>query len=71
MRRQVEPDKICDKCSTILVHGKEEIFCDVCKEKLERKYPLRITIFFKKDIPTDKIDCCSWKCVAKYLKEFQ
>jgi len=70
MRKQVEPDKICNKCGTVLVHGKEEIFCDVCKENVKEVH-LEITIFFKGDDPdTNRLVFCSWKCVVKYLKEF-
>jgi len=71
MRKKIKPDKICPKCGTRLKFGEEAVFCDVCKERVTSEYPLRITVFWEDgDKPTSDVECCSWKCVKKFLKNF-
>jgi len=72
MRKKTESDTICKECGHITQYGKEECFCDVCKKKLlPKQFPLQISVFWN-DIDSfgQDIDCCSWKCLAQWLKEF-
>ena len=71
MRKKVEPDKICNKCGTVLKHSDEVVFCDICKEQITIEYPLDVKVFWMDaDKNASRIECCSWKCVKESLRKF-
>ena len=71
MRKVTTPAKVCKECGHILIHEKYDDFCDHCKEKVTREYPLRITVFFEgRSVDTTDPKFCSWKCLLSWLKEF-
>ena len=72
MRKITTPAKICKECGHILIREKYEVFCDQCKGKVTREYPLRITVFWVDYKPGEAQDVqlCSWKCLFEWLQEF-
>ena len=69
MRKVTTPAKVCNECGHILIHEKYDEFCDRCKEKVTRKYPLKITVFFEdssSDTYTPRF--CSWGCLFDWLQ---
>ena len=69
MRKVVVPAKVCGECGSVLINEKYEDFCDHCKEKITREYPLRITVFFEgHKTDTQDYQFCSWICLFDWLK---
>ena len=72
MRKVTTPATVCKDCGSILKHEECEYFCDLCKLKIVREYPLRISVFWEDYEPggSDTIEFCSWKCLFKWLDAF-
>lgn len=71
MRKVVDAGKVCECCGAVLVHPKEEEFCDYCKEKIPKGVQLHIGIFWKDMDHRDRdLIFCSWGCVFDWLRDF-
>lgn len=71
MRKVIDAGKVCECCGAILVHPKEEEFCDFCKGKIAEGVNLRSDVFFKDGgSHSPSIAFCSWGCVFDWLRNF-
>lgn len=75
MRKIVKEAEYCPTCKQMTLSPEDDYFCDNCKKRIRRKYPLTLTVYMRIELtrtcePEDdnpSHEFCSWKCVREFL----
>ena len=70
MRKIVKNAVNCEHCGSQLKNSEEDFFCDECKLKITRDYPIQITVAFEGGDNHNRIEVCSVVCARSWIKRF-